>query len=762
MRLKPFLSFRGNKLCNRALQIALISTFFLIVAGCNSLTQNPGTSTTSSTSRDISLQSTLPIATLSKPYNAILSVSGGQAPYAFAVSAGKLPPGLSLTSTTGGLSGNPTEAGEFAFTISVEGNNAQSSGRRSYSLTVDPCTTCASVQISPLSPSVAPGEKQQFAATVTNTSNSAVTWSVSGGSITNSGMFTAPANGSSKTITVTASSVAQPAAQASTTVSLASVESLKIDSSSIPSATVGTPYDAQLTASGGTAPYQWNILSGSLPSGLQLSANSGIISGTTTQSGTYSLIVNVADAGTQTAQQSLTLPVSNPSGSCGPPHYCSRSDSKTAQTPGAVPSVGNLVGANRVVTDPDFGNTIVRITDWNTDPGLPDASRSFVSASSGSADENLWNVNSSLLVVQSIGDASYPYTFTPSTLQAARMYVASFPDTGGLKISGPGNWSRVDPNLLYTTSGSGIYKYDFADRKNPPTPQLVYDFKESHHCLPAGFSAAWRSKGGVSDGDAVFGMAYASGIQGTGIYAVAYHVGKGCSILNTQTGEVTGDWGATGTINIPDRWTIHNVKLSKDGDWLIVAPQTCLISNCSKGPYFWQIGTTNVSSCGDGKHCSGHWTEGYNHWVNNNDTMNQVMRPLPEVKTVQELTGILPSGLQAPLDEHLSWNNADPGDSLPFFITTWSPIRPFPTAFYNEIIGVAPDGSGKIWRFAHNFITSRSQNFSTTYGIGSVSQDGRFFVFSSDWMGTLGSQSGRSNCTVGENCRGDVFVVRLN
>lgn len=29
------------------------------------------------------------------------------------------------------------------------------------------------------------------------------------------------------------------------------------------------------------------------------------------------------------------------------------------------------------------------------------------------------------------------------------------------------------------------------------------------------------------------------------------------------------------------------------------------------------------------------------------------------------------------------------------------------------------------------------------YGIGTVSQDDRFFIFSSDWMGTLGSQTGR-------------------
>jgi hypothetical protein len=619
------------------------------------------------------------------------------------------------------------------------------------------------VQVSPLSPAIAPGGKQQFAATVTNTSNSAVTWSASAGSITGAGMFTAPASIPAKATTVTATSVAQPAAQASTTISIASVELLKIMSLNLPAAAVGTPYDTQLTASGGAPPYRWNIPSGSLPDGLQLASSSGTISGTTTQTGSFSLTFAVADADAHTARQILTLHVSNSSSSCGPPRYsCSRSDSKTVQVPATPPDVGNLLGANRVVKDPDFGNPIVRITDWNTDPGLRTASRSFVSAASGSADDNLWNIDSTRFIVQSLGDAAYPFTFDPSTMGAARMYVDSYRSTGGLKLSYSGTWSRVDANVLYNTMGSAIYKYDFTDRTTPPTPQLVLDFKDGHHCLPAGFPVAWWSIGGVSDGDAVFGMAYASGMQGTGIYAVAYNVGSGCSLLNTQTGQVSGDWGAAGPINIPDRWTIHNVKLSKDGKWLVVAPQNCTSSNCSKGPYFWQIGTTNVTSCGDGKHCGGHWTEGYSHWVNNNDTMNQMMRPFPDVKAVQELTAVLPDGMQTPLDEHLSWNNTDPADSLPFFATTWSTLHPFPTAFYNEIIGVAPDGSGTIWRFAHNFITSRSQNFSTTYGIGSVSQDGRFFVFSSDWMGTLGSQAGVFHCTIGVDCRGDVFVVKLN
>jgi len=556
-------------------------------------------------------------------------------------------------------------------------------------------------------------------------------------------------------------SAGPPMLQASTTATITST-AFTITSSSVPFAVESTPYSASLTASGGEPPYQWSIVSGALPAGLQLGASTGTLSGSATQAGAFPFSVHVTDAAAHSAQRNLTLQVSA-ANLCGPPTYnCSRTDFNVVQVPSSAPNVGNLAGANTIVTDPDFGNPIVRITDWNTDPGMPANGRQWISAASASSNENIWNLNSTLFIVQAIGAAGYPFSFNPTTMQASRLYVTSHPSTGGLRLSDGGFWSRSDPNVLYTSSGTVISKYDFSDRVNTPSPQAVYDFTSSPHCLPTGFQATWFARGGVSAGDTVFGMVFSDrGAQGTGVYAVAYKPGSGCTLLNTQTGQVTGDWGTTGTIGIPDRWTIHNSKVSLDGDWMMVSPQNCMSSSCSAGPYFWQIGTTTVNSCGQGKRCSGHATEGYSHFINNPNTGDQVSRLFSDPSVVAELTPILPPGLQTPLDEHPSWNNADPADSLPFFLSFWSPITPFPAPWYNEITGVAVEGSGRVWRFAHNFITTKSQIFCTQYGIGSVSQDGRFFLWSSDWMGTLGSQSGAQACTVGQDCRGDVFVVEL-
>jgi hypothetical protein len=81
------------------------------------------------------------------------------------------------------------------------------------------------------------------------------------------------------------------------------VESLTITTTSLPSATTGVPYEAQLTAGGGNPPYTWKLVSGSgkLPRGLKLDKSTGAISGTPTKhSITSTFTVEVLDTKTTT------------------------------------------------------------------------------------------------------------------------------------------------------------------------------------------------------------------------------------------------------------------------------------------------------------------------------------------------------------------------------------------------------------------------------------------------------------------------------
>src|ERR1700740_588883 len=52
------------------------------------------------------------------------------------------------------------------------------------------------------------------------------------------------------------------------------VPALSISTASLASGQVGAAYTASLNATGGTAPYQWSLRSGSLPAGLTFSASS--------------------------------------------------------------------------------------------------------------------------------------------------------------------------------------------------------------------------------------------------------------------------------------------------------------------------------------------------------------------------------------------------------------------------------------------------------------------------------------------------------
>ncbi|MDX1253303.1 MAG: putative Ig domain-containing protein [Gammaproteobacteria bacterium] len=62
----------------------------------------------------------LPAGIVGTAYTASLTTSGGTPPYAWSITSGALPTGLTLNSTTGQVSGTPTAAGAFTGTIQAQ------------------------------------------------------------------------------------------------------------------------------------------------------------------------------------------------------------------------------------------------------------------------------------------------------------------------------------------------------------------------------------------------------------------------------------------------------------------------------------------------------------------------------------------------------------------------------------------------------------------------------------------------------------------
>jgi len=107
-------------------------------------------------------------------------------------------------------------------TVTIQATSqADTSAKGTASVTITPPPPPVTVTVSPSSASVQVSMTQQFSASVNNSSNQSVTWSVTGGgSITTGGLYTAPASVPPGAVTVQATSVASPAATGSATVTV--------------------------------------------------------------------------------------------------------------------------------------------------------------------------------------------------------------------------------------------------------------------------------------------------------------------------------------------------------------------------------------------------------------------------------------------------------------------------------------------------------------------------------------------------------------
>jgi hypothetical protein len=208
----------------------------------------------------------------------------------------------------GALSGTPTQEGVFH--ISFTASNEAGFSTQSFTLTVDAPPAITSADEATFSYG-APGT---FTVSASGTPTpTIVKWGnlPAGVSYSDGVLSGTPTQIGTFEVTFTASNgIGANSIQQFTL----TVLGLHVTTTSLPAATIGTPYSQQLEAIGGVAPYKWKLTSGSLPKGFKLSG-AGVLSGDATANkdpsgSSYAITVQATDHTAkvhQTASASLTL-----------------------------------------------------------------------------------------------------------------------------------------------------------------------------------------------------------------------------------------------------------------------------------------------------------------------------------------------------------------------------------------------------------------------------------------------------------------------
>lgn len=251
----------------------------------------------------------LPGGTVGTAYSQSITASGGSGPYNYTATG--LPPGLSINTSTGAITGTPTTNGSYSVTVNTTDANGVT-GSVAYTIAVG---------------AQAPVANAVSATVAANSTNNLVTLSITGGSATSVAVASTPSHGTatasgttirytpaagysgadSFTYTATNGSGTSTAATVSITVSAPTLV-LSPAPGALPAGTVGTSYSQSVSASGGTGPYSYT--SSGLPPGLTINASTGAITGTPTTAGSYNVTVNTSDANGATGTASYTIAIS--------------------------------------------------------------------------------------------------------------------------------------------------------------------------------------------------------------------------------------------------------------------------------------------------------------------------------------------------------------------------------------------------------------------------------------------------------------------
>jgi titin len=477
-------------------------------------------------------------------YSGTPVVAGGTGPYTWSVSAGSLPAGLTLNTSTGAVSGTPTTSGSASFTIeatdSVGGTATQA---ESFTIYAAPTITSSSL------PGDDEGVTYIHVPTLSGGSGG-VSWSFTGS--LPPGLVVIPSTGEVGGVPTTIGTysfdlVATDSLGGTATQpeSIAITNHPWITSPAMPNGEVGASYQVTPSVTGGTEPFHWTE-TGSFPAGLSFQGSTGELSGTPTVAGTRNFTVIATDADGLEATQSESVQIvahpsitsaALPNGEVGVTY---------ATTPAVTAGVGPFTWS--VSGSLPAGLTL------NSSTGEVSGTPTTLGTSTFSlvvTDANGFQASQS----ESVDVSSAPSITSPTLPdgEVGSVYLSQPTLTGG---SGATGWSVTGGSLpqglvvvassgevLGTPTAAGTYSFDLVATDSlggtvsqPETVVIAADPSITSPALPDGeVGASYDTTPTVADGTGPLTWSVSGGSLPDGL------------TLDTSTGEVSGTPTTAGT-----------------------------------------------------------------------------------------------------------------------------------------------------------------------------------------------------------------------